>query len=316
MIALEQLDLQLDKAEQELAELEHQGTAAPSKLSQEVLAKAVLVHAEEEELERLIDHGRLAEATEISIPPLPRSIMFWAREYGERMEDYATRYGDYLQKLLWLNLFRGRLLGQKRPFRLNISERDVRAMLQSKQKLEKREKTLQDDVRRLQQVEQELRLRYDNHQHQASAKEAALSFAVSPRTMLGQGNTMEAFASLLRTMAAHSTRDPNQVKTIQRVTVSIARRSQNLMERCSELLREGIKGQRRRALKENLAEMQRLETEIEMTLSLLTPTRPPQRPSLMVKKLSKEATTARHTLNDPSTGASYGQHPTPDPAQQ
>ncbi|MFY7929385.1 MAG: hypothetical protein ACOVS5_10995 [Oligoflexus sp.] len=79
MIALEQLDLQLDKAEQELAELEHQGTAAPSKLSQEVLAKAVLVHAEEEELERLIDHGRLAEATEISIPPLPRSIMFWAR---------------------------------------------------------------------------------------------------------------------------------------------------------------------------------------------------------------------------------------------
>ena len=226
-----------------------------------------------------------------------RAILFWAREWADRVEDFQLRYADYLDKLLWLNLLRGRLLGRKNPFRLDIADTDVAALLQKKQSLEQTEITLQEDLDELKRQESKLRQQYQRFQFEESNRLAAQSFANFSRSMASQRPTFEAFSRLLRTLSVHVSHSRGQTKKIQHLAVNFTKRSQSLMEECSALLRQdptANTSQKRRDLRlmqQNLTEMKRLETEIETTLTALAPV-PQHGPALRLKKTSRPTVSA------------------------
>lgn len=296
MITPERFDADLARFEQELAQLEQ---AAPTPVQQrlQVLGKLKRMEQQHEQLVQMIEHCRSAEATELPMVPTARAILFWAREWADRVEDFQLRYADYLDKLLWLNLLRGRLLGRKNPFRLDISDTDMQAILQKKHSLEQTEATLQEDIRQLQKQEARLRQQYQRFQFEESNRLAAQSFATFNRPLASQKPTFDAFGRLLRTLAVHMSHSRGQVKKIQQLAVNFTKRSQTLMEECSALLRQDPQAntsQKRRDLRlmqQNLTEMKRLESEIETTLSALGPL-PPHRSVLRVKKASRSTVSA------------------------
>ncbi|WP_141731201.1 hypothetical protein [Oligoflexus tunisiensis] len=297
MISMERLDADLDRFEQELAQLE-QITPSPVQIRlQGLLSKLKRIEQQHEQLGQMIEHCRYAEATELPVVATARAILFWAREWADRVEDFQLRYADYLDKLLWLNLLRGRLLGRTNPFRLDISEADIQAFLQKKQSLEQTEITLQEELAELKRQETELRQQYQRFQFEESNRLAAQSFASSQRSLSSQRPTFEAFSRLLRTLAVHVSHSRGQVKKIQHLAVNFTKRSQTLMEECSALLRQdptANTSQKRRDLRlmqQNLAEMKRLECEIETTLSTLGPS-PQYRSVLRVKKASRATVSA------------------------
>lgn len=304
MIALDRLDHDIDRWEQELQSLEQQIDPQVRKKFAVLAGKMGLLRHEYGDINRFIEHARLAEATEIPMAPQLRAILFWARELAERIEDFASRYADYLEKLLWLNLMRGRLFGIKKHFQLDMGEQDVQQMLKRKQSLEQSEQLLLQEVKIMQEREQALRRRYDNFQYEEATRQAAQSFMAPLSNLSSQRTAFEAFGRLLRTMAAHASHDGPQVKKIQRMTVNFTKRSQTLMEHCSELLRQGtgVRGSQRRStlrlMQENLSELQRLEAEIDTTLSVLTPGSQQKRPSFIVKKVLKQAKTIRLSHSD------------------
>lgn len=302
MMVLDRLDNEMDRWEQELAALEQRGESQSQRHFQAISAKMQVLRKQNLQLERLVEHARLAEATELAVAPQFRAILFWAREFADRIEDFALRYSDYLSKLLWLNLLRGRLLGHKKPFQLDISEVDINNMLSRKNSLEQSEQLLAHELQATQLRERDLRHNYDSFHYEEVSRQAAQSFASS--TYSTQKTTLEAFGRLLRTMAAHSGHESGQVKRIQKLTVTFTKRSQALMEECSELLRQGMSAQgsqRRRTVRlmqQSLKEMQRLETEIDTSLSVLHPASERRRPSLIVKKAAKRATTNRLSISE------------------
>ncbi len=299
MIALDRLDYDIDRWEQELASLERQIDPASRKQFAILADKMRILRREHAEIDAMIEHARLAEATEVPMAPALRAILFWARELGDRIEEFSTRYGDYLEKLLWLNLLRGRLLGQKKPFQLDLGEAEIKQMLSRKQSLEQSEQMLDQELKAMQEREQFMRQRYESFQYEEASRQAALSFMAPTSSLSTQRTAFDALGRLLRTMAAHTAHEAPQVKKIQKMTVNFTRRSQTLMEQCSELLRQGMGvdgSQRNRALRlmqQNLTELRRLETDIDTTLSALGPTARQKRPSFIVKKFGKQAKTIR-----------------------
>jgi hypothetical protein len=310
MITMDRFDAELERFEQELAQLE-QATMTSGPVQQRLqglFAKLKRIEQQHEQLTQIIEHCRYAEATEIPVVATARATLFWAREWADRVEDFQLRYADYLDKLLWLNLLRGRLLGRKNPFRLDIADQDVQAFLQKKQSLEQTEITLQEDLEELKRQEQKLRQQYQRFQFEESNRQAAQSFATFSRSLVSQRPTFDAFGRLLRTLGVHMSHSRGQVKKIQHLAVNFTKRSQTLMEECSALLRQDPNAntsQKRRDLRlmqQNLAEMKRLETEIETTLTALSP--PPQQgPVLRIKKASRATVSAflEHPLDRSDT---------------
>ncbi len=302
MMVLERLDSEIDRWEQELAAIEQRGETGPKRQVQILSSKMQELRNQTKQIENLVEHARVAEATEMTVAPQLRAIMFWAREFSDRVEDFALRYSDYLGKLLWLNLLRGRLFGSKKPFQLDIAENDITTMLSRKQSLEQSEQMLQQELEIAKHREYELRKSYDTFHYEEASRQAAQSFASS--TYSSQKATLEAFGCLLRTMAVHSAQESGQVKKIQKLTVTFTKRSQSLMEDCSELLRQGASAQgsqRRRTVRlmhQSLREMQRLESEIDTSLTVLSPGARNRQPSLIVKKTGKQATTSRLSLSE------------------
>lgn len=302
MTALDRLDNEMDRWEQELTGIEQQSEAGERRHFQALTNKMQQMRRQLQQLERLIEHTRLAEATELAVAPQLRAILFWAREFAERIEDFGLRYSDYLSKLLWLNLLRGRLLGHKKPFQLDISEADINAMLNRKHSLEQSEQLLAQELSLIQARERELRANYDNFHYEEVSRQAAQSFASSNYS--SQKTTLEAFGRLLRTVSAHAAHENGQVKKMQRLTVTFTKRSQGLMEECSELLRQGMSSQgsqRRRTarlMQQSLKEMQRLEAEIDTSLTVLQPGSERRNPALIVKKAGKQATTIRLSISE------------------
>jgi cell division septum initiation protein DivIVA len=294
MIAPERFDADLDRFEQELAQLEQiTVTATPAQQRMQGLyAKLKQIEQQHDQLMQMIEHCRFAEATELPMVPTARAILFWAREWSDRVEDFQLRYADYLDKLLWLNLLRGRLLGRKNPFRLDIADTDVQAFLQKKQSLEQTEITLQEELKELQTQETKLRQQYQRFQFEESNRLAAQSFASFHRTLGSQRPTFDAFGRFLRTLGVHMSHSHGQLRKTQQLAVNFTKRSQNLLEECSALLRQdplANTSQKRRDLRlmqQNLAEMKRLEGEIETTLAALSPL-PHHRSALRVKKASR-----------------------------
>jgi hypothetical protein len=297
MISTERLDADLDRFEQELAQLEQMAPTPVQIRLQGLFNKLKRIEQHHEQLNQMIEHCRYAEATELPVVATARAILFWAREWADRLEDFQLRYADYLDKLLWLNLLRGRLLGRTNPFRLDITEADIQAFLQKKQSLEQTEISLQEDLAELKRQEAELRQQYQRFQFEESNRVAAQSFAGPQRSISSQRPTFEAFGRLLRTLAVHVSHSRGQVKKIQHLAVNFTKRSQTLMEECSALLRQdptANTSQKRRDLRlmqQNLAEMKRLECEIETTLSTLTPS-PQYRSVLRLKKSSRTTVSA------------------------
>ncbi|MDQ3235001.1 MAG: hypothetical protein M3Q07_24600 [Pseudobdellovibrionaceae bacterium] len=297
MIAPERLDADLDRFEQELAQLEQMAPSPFQHKLQGLFGKLKRIEQQHEHIMQMIEHCRFAEATEMPMVPTARAILFWAREWADRVEDFQLRYADYLDKLLWLNLLRGRLLGRKNPFCLDIADTDVDAFLQKKQSLEQTEITLKEDLQALQKQEAQLRQQYQRFQFEESNRQAAQSFATSHRTIAGQRPTFDAFGRFLRTLSVHMSHSRGQVKKIQQLAVNFTKRSQTLMEECSALLRQdplANTSQKRRDLRlmqQNLAEMKRLESEIETTLSVLGPL-PEHRSPLRLKKTSRPTVSA------------------------
>ncbi len=298
MIAPERFDADLDRFEQELFALEQ---ASPSKDMQklsELLAKLRRIEEQHSQLLQMIENCRFAEATELPLVPTSRAILFWAREWSDRVEDFQLRYADYLDKLLWLNLVRGRLLGRKNPFRLDISEHDVQQFLQKRQSLEQTEQLLQEELKDLQKQESKLRAQYERFKFEDSNRQASQSFAAISRSSTSQRPTFDAFGRFLRTLAVHMSHSRPQVKKIQQLTVNFTKRSQALMEECSSLLRQdpqsntSQKRRNLRLLQQNLVEMKRLEREIETTLSALGPITPSHSSVLRVKKANRSALSA------------------------
>ncbi len=298
MISPDRFDADLDRFEQELSALEQ---AAPLREDQKIMSlmsKLKRIEEQHEQLTEMIELCRQAEATEMPMVPTSRAILFWAREWSDRVEDFHLRYADYLDKLLWLNLLRGRLLGRKNPFRLDISEADVQQILQKRQSLEQTEQVLKSDLEHLQKQEAKLRKQYERFQFEESNRQAAQSFASLSRPATSQKPTFDAFGRLLRTLAVHMSHSRSQVKKIQQLAVNFTKRSQTLMEDCSSLLRQDPSintSQKRRNLRlmqQNLNEMRRLEREIETTLSALEPTPPNARSILQLKKPSRGAFSA------------------------
>lgn len=308
MISPERFDADLDRFEQELAQLEQMTPNPGQQKLQGLYGKLKRIEQQHEQLAQMIEHCRYAEATEIPTVATARAILFWAREWADRVEDFQLRYADYLDKLLWLNLLRGRLLGRKNPFRLDIADTDVNALLQKKQSLEQTEITLVEDLEELKRQESKLRQQYQRFQFEESNRLAAQSFASFSRSMASQRPTFEAFSRLLRTLGVHMSHSRGQAKKIQQLTVNFTKRSQTLMEECSALLRQdptANTSQKRRDLRlmqQNLAEMKRLEMEIETTLSALSPG-PRNGPVLRLKKTSKPtvSTFLEHPLDRTDT---------------
>lgn len=308
MISSDRLDADLDRFEQELAQLEQMAPGPTQQKLQGLYGKLKHIEQQHERLTQMIEHCRYAEATEIPVVATARAILFWAREWADRVEDFQLRYADYLDKLLWLNLLRGRLLGRKNPFRLDIADTDVAALLQKKQSLEQTEITLQEDLEALKRQESKLRQQYQRFQFEESNRLAAQSFASFSRSMTSQRPTFDAFSRLLRTLGVHMSHSRGQVKKIQHLAVNFTKRSQTLMEECSALLRQDPSAntsQKRRDLRlmqQNLAEMKRLETEIETTLTALSPA-PSHGPMLRLKKASRPTVSAflEHPLDRSDT---------------
>ncbi len=237
MINSDRFDADLDRFEQELAQLEQMAPNPVQQKLQGLFSKLKRIEQQHEQLNQMIEHCRYAEATEIPVVATARAILFWAREWADRVEDFQLRYADYLDKLLWLNLLRGRLLGRKNPFRLDIADADVNALLQKKQSLEQTEITLQEDLEELKRQEGKLRQQYQRFQFEESNRLAAQSFATFSRSMSSQRPTFDAFSRLLRTLGVHMSHSRGQVKKIQQLAVNFTKRSQSLMEECSALLR-------------------------------------------------------------------------------
>ncbi len=308
MINSDRFDADMDRFEQELAQLEQMTPNPVQQKLQGLLSKLKRIEQQHEQLNQMIEHCRYAEATEIPVVATARAILFWAREWADRVEDFQLRYADYLDKLLWLNLLRGRLLGRKNPFRLDIADADVNALLQKKQSLEQTEITLQEDLEELKRQEGKLRQQYQRFQFEESNRLAAQSFASFSRSMSSQRPTFDAFSRLLRTLGVHMSHSRGQVKKIQHLAVNFTKRSQSLMEECSALLRQDPNAntsQKRRDLRlmqQNLAEMKRLEMEIETTLTALNPG-PQQSPVLRLKKASRSTVSAflEHPLDRSDT---------------
>ncbi len=308
MINSDRFDADLDRFEQELAQLEQMAPTPVQQKLQGLFSKLKRIEQQHEQLNQMIEHCRYAEATEIPVVATARAILFWAREWADRVEDFQLRYADYLDKLLWLNLLRGRLLGRKNPFRLDIADTDVNALLQKKQSLEQTEITLQEDLEELKRQEGKLRQQYQRFQFEESNRLAAQSFATFSRSMSSQRPTFDAFSRLLRTLGVHMSHSRGQVKKIQQLAVNFTKRSQSLMEECSALLRQDPNAntsQKRRDLRlmqQNLAEMKRLEMEIETTLTALNPG-PQQSPVLRLKKASRSTVSAflEHPLDRSDT---------------
>ncbi len=308
MINSDRFDADLDRFEQELAQLEQMAPTPVQQKLQGLFSKLKRIEQQHEQLNQMIEHCRYAEATEIPVVATARAILFWAREWADRVEDFQLRYADYLDKLLWLNLLRGRLLGRKNPFRLDIADADVNALLQKKQSLEQTEITLQEDLEELKRQEGKLRQQYQRFQFEESNRLAAQSFASFSRSMSSQRPTFDAFSRLLRTLGVHMSHSRGQVKKIQQLAVNFTKRSQSLMEECSALLRQDPNAntsQKRRDLRlmqQNLAEMKRLEMEIETTLTALNPG-PQQSPVLRLKKASRSTVSAflEHPLDRSDT---------------
>jgi hypothetical protein len=293
MMPPERFDADLDRFEQDLASLEQAAPTQTQMKLQGLLAKLKRIEEQHERLLQMIEHCRFAEATELPLVPTSRAILFWAREWADRVEDFQLRYADYLDKLLWLNLLRGRLLGRKNPFRLDIADTDIQAILQKRQSMEQTEVNLQDELRVLHKQEAKLRQQYERFQFEESNRLAAQSFATFNRPLTSQRPTFDAFVRLLRTLAVHMSHSRGQVKKIQQLAVNFTKRSQILMEECSGLLRQDPQAntsQKRRNLRlmqQNLTEMKRLESEIETTLSALGPIAPNSRSALRVKRATR-----------------------------
>lgn len=295
MISIDRFDADLDRWEQDLASLEATTHAPTTPIISTLLSKLHKLERQQQGLQNMIELCRQAEATEAPISPISRAIIFWAGEWADRVDEFRFRYVDYLDKLLWLNLLRGRLLGRKNHFRLDMTDEDIQQVLQKKQSLEKTEHVLKEELKTLQNQELRMRSQYERFQFELANREAAQSFGPMTHTISQQKPTFEAFGRLLRTLAVHMSHSRPQVKKIQQLTVNFTKRSQILMEHCSSLLRQdpssygAPKNRNTRLIHESLLEIKRLEDEIETTLSALSPETRAHRPVLRVKNSSSSA---------------------------
>ena len=298
MTSSDQFDAELDHWERELASMEAGTAASSGPEGSEILSKLNKLERQQRGLQEMIDYCRQAEATEVPMSPSSRAILFWACEWADRVDDFRLRYADYLDKLVWLNLLRGRLLGRKNFFCLDISERDVQQLLQRKQSLEQTEQLLQNELKVLQEQEALLRSNYRRYQIELSNWEASQSFTQSARTMSNQRPTHAAFGWFLRILAVHLGHESGQIRHVQQLTEQFTQRSHILMEQCRHLLRESPESEgaytnpNHSLMQATLLEIIRLENEIETTLSALSLKSPAAHSVLRIKQTPSQAMTA------------------------
>lgn len=194
-----------------------------------------------------------------------------------RLESDELRFLNlYLQlthKLILANILRLRIIPQS-PKKLQtlFSAQELAHYPAAQEMMNGLEQDLLEERRELEHRVSELRTEYEMHLFVESSHEAARSFGATVPNIRQHHSSWVAFAQFLTGLAVHV--HESQKAALIHKSHRIAAKRETLFESCAELFAKAALGRDdkkvRRQLRNNLAEIKKLEAEIEATLGELS----------------------------------------------
>lgn len=225
-----------------------------------------------------------------------------------RLESDELRFiNQYLQlthQLILANILRMRIIPQaSKKFQTLFSPSELAHYPAAQDMMNGIEKDLLEEARELEQRVNELRTKYELHLFEESSHEASRSFGATSPNIRQHHSSWVAFAQLLTGLAVQV--HESQKSALVAKAHKISARRETLFESCAELFAKasvpGHDKKVKRQLRNNLAEIKKLEKEIETTLQELSVPGIHDYASFIMKKTPDESKTSELNISQ-STG--------------